>query len=150
MNRYPPRGQTADERLHHYGWRERDGCWEWAGTCDAKGYGKVGWGGRIYLAHRLAYEAWIGPLHPGIAVRHSCDNPPCINPKHLVGGTIADNNRDRVLRQRSASKLKEHEVLDIREAHRDGVKSQAELAKIYGVSPQMIHRIVHRQNWRHL
>ena len=33
-------------------------------------------------------------------VRHACDNPPCCNPLHLLGGTHADNVADKVRRGR--------------------------------------------------
>jgi hypothetical protein len=35
-----------------------------------------------------------------MVLRHSCDNPPCVNPDHLVPGTCADNSRDMVERRR--------------------------------------------------
>lgn len=35
-------------------------------------------------------------------VRHTCDNPRCINPAHLVAGSVLDNNRDRDERGRTA------------------------------------------------
>jgi hypothetical protein len=44
--------------------------------------------------------AW-GPVPPGKIVRHTCDNPPCVNPLHLMNGTSADNSRDMVLRGRT-------------------------------------------------
>lgn len=34
-------------------------------------------------------------------VRHSCDNPKCVNPKHLVLGTQLENMEDRKLRGRN-------------------------------------------------
>lgn len=76
-------------------------CWVWTGYRDPAGYGVIK---RVPLgrkrAHRLAYAAFNGsPV--GLLVRHTCDNPSCVNPKHLLLGTNADNIRDRVLRGRS-------------------------------------------------
>ncbi|TKG21761.1 hypothetical protein FCV81_08845 [Vibrio breoganii] len=42
----------------------------------------------------VAGAKYIG-LDDGIVVRHTCDNPYCFNPDHLVKGTTADNNHDR-------------------------------------------------------
>lgn len=79
------------------------GCHLWTGSINSKGYGRL----RIqhnnhktaYMAHRLAYIFAGGdPQTP--VVRHRCDNPPCVNPDHLVGGTVTDNIRDAIERGR--------------------------------------------------
>ena len=57
------------------------------------------WGKPMQL-HRLAFHDRHGYL-PEV-VRHSCDNPRCVNPDHLEGGTQLDNIADRVARGRSA------------------------------------------------
>lgn len=59
--------------------------------------------GKYYgmLAHRIAFErAWSIKLKPGQVVRHTCDNPGCVNPLHLQLGTPGDNNRDTSVRGR--------------------------------------------------
>jgi hypothetical protein len=70
------------------------GCWTWTGPCDRGGYGR--WGKK--LAHRLALAAAQGPIPAGKMALHRCDNPPCVNPKHLYVGTASDNMRDALAR----------------------------------------------------
>lgn len=148
--RYSPRGQTPEQRLRQYGWTiTTKGCWEWLGNVDKRGYGHVVCRGKNCLTHRLAYESWVGdPM--GRIVRHSCDNPPCLNPEHLLLGSLGDNNRDRVMRQRSYSKLTESDVLEVRALYAAGYFTQAQLGKTYGVTPSMVSNIITRRNWRHL
>ena len=72
------------------------GCWIWNGGNNEKGYGMIQVGGKQIRAHRLSYELYVGAVPPGMLVCHSCDNPPCCNPKHLWLGTNADNQRDKL------------------------------------------------------
>lgn len=61
------------------------GCWEWAGATNGVGYGVLALGrnGPKVLAHRLAYEQWVGPIPDGLTIDHLCRNPGCVRPDHL-------------------------------------------------------------------
>lgn len=86
------------ERLRRYvDASNPDACWEWTGYRNNRGYGKID---RAY-AHRTSYEVHVGPIPDGMEVMHSCDNPPCINPRHLSLGTHLDNMRDMARKGRS-------------------------------------------------
>lgn len=75
-------------------------CWEWVGNRDALGYGRISVNGRSSSAHRLSYEIHHGkPQKP--VIRHSCDNPGCVNPDHLIEGTHRDNVNDMISRGRA-------------------------------------------------
>ncbi|EON4309904.1 HNH endonuclease, partial [Escherichia coli] len=101
------------------------------------------------------------PLHiKDLVVRHKCDNPSCVNPDHLIIGTVADNNRDRSRRGRNSypdrsgekngmAKLKECDVICIRREYVRGSVGNGlrSLAKRYGVSTTMIADIVNHRNW---
>jgi len=80
-----------------------DACWIWKGTRERKGYGRLNRGGRTgqLLAHRAAYELFIGPIPEGMMVCHRCDVPYCVNPDHLFIGTAKDNAMDEVAKGRN-------------------------------------------------
>lgn len=151
---------SPDERLRRTGWTiTPEGCWVWRGGTAHFGYGQISFRGRTINTHRLAYEAWVGPIPEGYVVRHRCDNPPCINPDHLETGTYRDNAQDREVRGRGNprrgedapnAKLTEHDVLDIRREYGYGVLTQKMLAEVYGVAHQAVHDIVRRRNWKHI
>lgn len=127
-----------------------DACWPWKFGRDRDGYGKFQFGPRdgqvFFRAHRFALEVSSGET--GVAVLHSCDNPPCCNPKHLSWGTNLDNVMDKVAKGRAlrggahpTAKLSDQDLLRVAELHRDGTAS-AVIAAQYGVDPKTIWSIV--------
>lgn len=70
---------------------QSDGCWAWRGTVSADGYGKFY--GR--QAHRVIYEALVGPIEVGLELDHLCRNKGCVNPGHLEPVTRLENMRRR-------------------------------------------------------
>lgn len=83
------------------------------GATNAKGYGQSGFYNQTngkpegsYLTHRIAWTLGHNPnatrveVPSGLLVRHTCDNPPCCNPAHLITGTQAQNTADMMERGR--------------------------------------------------
>ena len=77
-----------------------DLCWEWNGSKNRGGYGQCNIGG-LSGAHRVSWVLHNGPIPMELCVLHSCDNPPCINPKHLFIGTNKDNTIDCTIKGRN-------------------------------------------------
>lgn len=75
------------------------GCWLWLGKLSASGYGNVTHGGRNLMAHRLAYETFVGPIPSGLELDHLCVTPCCVNPDHLEPVTQAENLRRATMRR---------------------------------------------------
>ena len=121
------------------------------------GYGRINIKGTIYLHHRVVYAEHHGlPLLDikGVVIRHTCDNPACVNPEHLLAGTHQDNVADRISRGRTAcgevhvnAKLTEDIVRSIRAAVREDNK---QLAARYGVNEQCISKIKNFRTWKHV
>lgn len=61
---------------------EPSGCWRWTGSVQG-GYGALRVGERYEAAHRVSYALEHGVLPA--QVRHTCENPLCVNPAHLEG-----------------------------------------------------------------
>ncbi len=60
----------------------KGGCWIWtAGT--SRGYGQFFESGRMRPAHRISYEALVGPIPPDRDLDHLCRTRVCCNPMHL-------------------------------------------------------------------
>jgi hypothetical protein len=136
-----------------------DECWEWQGSRDHHGYGRLNSGGKhgfILKAHRAAYELEHGPFDPELDVCHTCDNPPCCNPAHLFLGDAAANARDMASKGRAAAqrghsngreKLPAATIREIRERADAGAR-HVDLARAYGVRGSYIATVVYGQRRR--
>lgn len=137
-------------------------CWIWKAGKDIVGYGNFQLDDKsVVKAHRYSFLITNGYLDNNKFICHSCDNPSCVNPKHLWEGTAADNNADCRNKNRAVPPpdqkgenhsqhiLTEHQVLDIRKKFENGIK-QAELMRMYGISRNAIHKICQRKTWKHI
>ena len=59
------------------------GCWVWVGGVNGAGYPQLRVGGRVELAHRLAYIHAGGEYPPGMESRRICGVKLCVNPAHI-------------------------------------------------------------------
>lgn len=55
------------------------------------GYGVFRWDNRSALAHRVAYEAMVGPVPAGLQLDHLCRTRTCVNWNHLEPVTCREN-----------------------------------------------------------
>lgn len=115
--------------------RGPDECWPWLGAIVPGGYGRFGIrDNKVRQAHRIAYELTVGPVPDGLLLRHSCDNPNCVNPAHLIPGTAAENADDRRLRNRHWRTITPEQVAGIKQAI--GTMKPKKIAAIFGVRHQ--------------
>ena len=142
---------------------DRHGCHLWTGaTRRGKGsqthpdarYGvvsfKIGCKSWKIITHRLAYAVRHN-IDPGSAqVCHTCDNPLCINPDHLILGNVRDNMVDMIQKERGTAVLTIAEVLWI--AARLSTHSDKDLAELVGskVNHQAVRDIRTGRTWWHV
>ena len=149
-------GKSLRERFFHYT-KQSAGCWEWAGSKDANGYGRLNVGGKPILASRASFLLHHGDVPAGKCVCHKCDNPGCVNPEHLFIGTQAENVADMHTKGRArkrglpgvthhAAKMTPEAVREIRA----GGKSDAHWATHFGVSRATVHAIRTGKTWAHI
>jgi len=83
-------------------------------------------------------------------VRHICDTPSCINPEHLIAGTVKDNTRDALERNRrnygelnGSAKLKAELINEIRNSQEGCTK----LSRKFNISRVHVWRIKNNRTW---
>lgn len=138
--------------------------WHFEGSCIRVDSHKLDNGGYPRLTDR--HGRWVriartilirrhGIIPREIVSRHTCDNPWCINPHHLLIGTNADNARDRAVRGRnrdqsgdkgSSARLTKNQALLILLSE----EKRCDLAKRFNVAPQTISAIKVGQTWQTL
>lgn len=165
LNGTPDPGKKAHASLEERFWRRvvklgDEDCWEWVGGKVAFGHGRIqeaGKGSKWLSTHRLSYEMHHGPIPDGKIVRHRCDNPSCVNPRHLEIGTHKENTADMDARgrrkvvaplgsQNGKAVLNE----DIVRLIRSSDEGHAELARKLGVSPNAVRGVRIGRTWGHV
>jgi hypothetical protein len=139
-------------------------CWLWCGSIrrTSDGYGRIEYreDGIKYqfLAHRISYLYYnnLNQIDDSIIICHSCDNPRCVNPNHLVAADRDWNNKDAMakgLNQHGeghyATPFTENDIRQIRYLAHCGLTSQ-HIANKYGVCRQSIDNIINYKTWKHI
>lgn len=108
MPDFRPERDAIMQKVELYSEVLPNGCRQWVASMNELGYADIWWAKKYWMAHRLVYCAHHGPFDPWLDVRHSCDNPSCVEITHLSIGTRSDNMRDSVDRKRSKNAKKTH------------------------------------------
>jgi len=98
---YKPTEKNIKNFWKHVDKSDINGCWIWTAYKDRDGYGRF-WPqtNKIWGAHRFSLLLEGIDLTTGPLVMHSCDNPSCVNPKHLKVGNQSQNMQDCSLKGR--------------------------------------------------
>lgn len=133
-------------------------CWNWTGGKHKAGYGKIKIKRKTLLSHRVSWFLKKGSIDNNLHVCHKCDNPSCVNPKHLFLGTDLDNINDMLRKGRDSMRgsknnkavLKEKDVIEIRSKYSDRRVKLKQIASMYNVSLSAISSVLLNKTWSHL
>lgn len=114
-------------------------CLEWTGCLNSDGYPRAALNGNLNTkVHRVVKQLTTKENIEGKVVRHTCDNPKCINPDHLLLGSNLDNIRDRVERGRTFKRITKEKISEIHRLISEGRLNKKEIADIVGVDPRRV------------
>jgi len=133
------------------------GCWLWTGSLRDGWHGQIGFGGKNFSTHSVAWLLLGGDiLLSGSNLCHSCDVGHCCNPAHMRIGTHADNARDKTERNRNPNGIRngnavltEDQVREIRSLRASGMKLHA-IATHFKVSRSAVKFILYGKTWTHV
>lgn len=126
--------ESVIKRIKQFIDKDTESCIEYP-VINKNGYGEMQSyldGKKIhYLMHRVAYQVYYGDnLTPEDIICHKCDNPKCVNPKHLFKGTHEDNVQDKCFKHRQASGEKNGRYIDGRSTYKSKSQEKAHGRKL--------------------
>lgn len=144
---------TLEQRLAKYSLLDQNICWIWQSALDKQGYAKCSatspYSNKVYgkVSRQILVERLKRDISSAEIAMHICDNPQCVNPKHIKLGTASENNKDTVLKGRRKDKLKVSldKWTEIYKLYKQGQTLEA-IAPLYGVTCQRIGQIVRSFN----
>ena len=159
----PTRGGTYENFISNVLVGSVNECWEWLGAITTKGYGCYTFEGKTQLAHRISYFLHMKERPNDKVVMHTCDNPKCVNPVHLILGTQADNVADMINKGRASfgdahpqlgskngmARLNEDQVREIKKLLNEGYYHK-DIADWFNVARQTITNIATGRRWSHI
>jgi len=129
------------------------GCWNCTSHMVGLKYPRMSRNGRVTSIARFMFEKKFGITSKELFICHKCDNPFCINPDHLFLGTLQENKRDEVNKNRQAKgekngnhKLSQEQAMEIFNSK----ERTSILAKKYCVCKDIIKRIRNGRIWKHI
>ena len=130
---------------------KKNDCWAWKGSTSTSRNkrGNFRINGVRYRAPRISFFLHNGYIDNNLFCCHSCDNPNCVNPKHLYLGTQKQNMADMSERERGArQKLTKEQIIQIRK--NNGKLTHRQLGNLYDVGYGTIGKIIRNERWKHV
>jgi HNH endonuclease len=126
--------------------KQENECITWNLLRNKRGYGICTYKNTRWYTHRLSFKLHNGELVPGMHICHTCDNPSCVNPKHLFQGTAKDNEADKITKNRNVRGTNSHYAkLTLQQINLilklKGTASARYVGSLFGVSQQTVSRI---------
>lgn len=137
-------GAAIEARFWKYVLKRSDNeCWPWKGATRPNGYGQLNVARVPEKAHRISFLIAFGwlPSGRGGGVLHICDNPICVNPRHLFAGTQADNLADAARKWRTAGRVTREVRSTILALHELGL-SHRTIGRQVGLAHSTVGRII--------
>lgn len=117
-------------------------CKEWKGCLNTDGYPRMVYNRNCNTkVHRLVASLFYEQDITGLVVRHTCDNPKCINPSHLKLGTPKDNMKDREERGRTFIRYTSEIVQEVRSLLSTNQYTHKEISELTNIDPRRVSDI---------
>lgn len=121
-------------------------CWLWTGSLNEDLYGEWKLAGKKYKAHRASYFLFKGSIPRGCVVMHQCDNPSCVNPEHLLLGSIRDNVHDCIQKgRRGCPSYSEEQVKPILKAYLE-CRNYAQVGRLFNLRRSSVYQLFKKRN----